>query len=188
MKKQILLLMVLGILFSCSNDNDNYNDEDNQNEEQTIDLRINHYRNTGVGVGFFLTLMVQEDSNIGSDNWTKFYNSIEGFEYQPGFIYDIKVIVEQVEDVPADGSSLKYILHEITSIQEVSYDTPFDIDIKINGQSLIGKTSKHKILNQIEIDCNGLCSELNKKLKNQDFVTGTFKRLQVDEIQLIKLD
>lgn len=53
MKKQILLLMVLGILFSCSNDNDNYNDEDNQNEEQTIDLRINHYRNTSVGEVFF---------------------------------------------------------------------------------------------------------------------------------------
>ncbi|MCJ7756678.1 MAG: DUF4377 domain-containing protein, partial [Gillisia sp.] len=107
MKKQIGILMIIGILFSCSKD-DNV-------QPQTVDMRINHYQNTGIGEGLFLTLMVQEGNNIGSDNWLKFYNTIEGFDYQPGYIYDIKVLVEQVDNPPADGSSLKYTLQEIKS-------------------------------------------------------------------------
>ena len=180
MKKQVLFLMVIGILFSCSNDD--------ENQPQTIDMRINHYQNTGIGEGLFLTLLVQENNNIGSDSWTKFYNSIEGFNYQPGFIYNIKVIVEQVDNPPADGSSLKYTLQEIKSTQEVNYETPFDIDLKINGQSFITTTSGYELLDQIEIDCNNLCDELDTNLQNQDFVIGTFKRLQSNEIQLIELE
>ena len=180
MKKKIGILMIIGILFSCSKD-DNV-------QPQTIDMRINHFQNTGIGEGLFLTLMVQEGNNIGSDNWFKFYNSIEGFDYQPGFIYDIKVIVEQVDNPPADGSSLKYTLQEIKSTQEVDIETPFDIDLKINGQSFITTTSGYELLDQIEIDCNNLCDELDAKLQNQDFVIGTFKRLQSNEIQLIELE
>jgi len=52
--------MVIGISFSCSYDNDN--------QSQTIDMRINHYQNTGIGEGFFLTLLVQEKNNIRSDS------------------------------------------------------------------------------------------------------------------------
>jgi hypothetical protein len=37
--------MLIGISFSCSNDNDN--------QPQTIDIRINPYQNTGIGEGFF---------------------------------------------------------------------------------------------------------------------------------------
>lgn len=180
MKKQILFLMTIGMLISCSNDD--------EIQPQTIDMRINHYQNTGIGEGLFLTLLIQEKNNIGSDSWTKFYNSIEGFDYQSGFIYDIKVIIEQVSNPPADGSSLKYTLQEIKSTREVSYETPFDIDLKINGQSFITTTSGYELLDQIEIDCNKLCDELDTKLQNQDFVIGTFKRLQNNEIQLIGLD
>src|SRR5690606_8544985 len=180
MKNQILILMVVGILFSCSNES--------ENQDQSIDMRVNHYQNTGIGEGLFLTLLVQENNNIGSDNWTKFYNSIEGFNYEPGFIYDIKVKVEQVNNPPADGSSLKYTLQEIKSTEEINYETSFDIDLKINGQSFITTTSGYELLNQIEIDCNNLCDELETKLQNQDFVIGTFNRLQSNEIKLIGLE
>jgi hypothetical protein len=180
MKNIIGILMIIGILFSCSKD-DNV-------QSQTFDMRINHYKNTGIGEGLYLTLMVQEGNNIGSDNWFKFYNTIEGFDYQPGYTYDIKVVVEQVDNPPADGSSLKYTLQEIKSTREVDIETPFDIDLKINGQSFITKTSGYKLLDQIEIDCNSLCEELDTKLQNQDFVIGTFRRLQSNEIKLIELE
>lgn len=181
MKKIILLLTSIGILFSCSKD-DNV-------QPQTVDMRINHYQNTGIGEGLFLTLMVQEGNNIGSDNWFKFYNTIEGFDYQPGYIYDIKVVVEQVDNPPADGSSLKYTLQEKKSTQEVDIETPFDIDLKINGQNFITKNSSsdYELLNQIKIDCNNLCDQLGEIVENQDFVVGTFKRLRSNEIQLIEL-
>lgn len=180
MKKKILLLMTIGILFSCSSDGGN--------ESQTIDMRINHYQNTGLAVGPVLTLLVQQDDAIGTNNWSKFYTNIEGFNYVPGKIYSISVRVEQIDNPPADASSLKYTLLEINSIQDVENETPFKIDLKINGQSFITTNAGYELLNQIKIDCNILCDELDLKLENQDFVIGTFKRRVNDEIQLIELE
>ena len=44
-----------------------------------------------------------------------FYNQIEGFTYEPGYNYELKVMVTDVENPPADGSSLKYTLVEEVS-------------------------------------------------------------------------
>ena len=91
MKKQILLLITIGILFSCSNDDGN--------ESKTIEMRINHYQNTGIAVGPVLTLLVQEGDAIGTTNWSKFYSNIEGFNYVPGKIYNLTVKVESIKKV-----------------------------------------------------------------------------------------
>lgn len=42
--------------------------------------------------------------------WELFYDAIEGFDYEPGFTYVLEVEVREVEDPPADGSSLAYRL------------------------------------------------------------------------------
>lgn len=44
-----------------------------------------------------------------------FYDNIEGFEYEPGYNYELKVLVTPVENPPADGSSLKYTLVEVVN-------------------------------------------------------------------------
>ena len=46
-------------------------------------------------------------------DWTLFYNSIEGFDYQTGFEYTIKVVRGSVRNPPADGSSFAYRLLSI---------------------------------------------------------------------------
>lgn len=46
------------------------------------------------------------------DDYTLFYDQIEGFEYEPGYEYELRVLVEPVENPPADGSSLRYSLVE----------------------------------------------------------------------------
>ena len=181
MKQQILLLMILGTLLSCSNDDD-------QPQTATIDMRINHFQNTGIALGPVLTLMVQEETEIGTENWTKFYSTIEGFNYQPGTIYNLSVKTEPINNPPADGSSMKYTLLEIKSTQEVDNETPFEIDLKINGENFITTDNGLKLLNKTNIDCNNLCDELENSLQNQDFVTGTFKRISNDEIKLIELN
>lgn len=43
------------------------------------------------------------------------YGSIEGFDYQPGYNYVLKIEITNVENPPADGSSKKYILLEVIS-------------------------------------------------------------------------
>jgi hypothetical protein len=179
MKKQILLLITIGILFSCSNDDGN--------ESKTIAMRINHYQNTGMAVGPVLTLLVQEGDAIGTNNWSKFYSNIEGFNYVPGKIYNLTVKVEPIKNPPADGSSLKYTLVAVKSFQDVDSETQFDIDLKINGQSFVTTNSGYELLNQIKIDCNSLCTDLNTNTLNQNFVVGTFKRVSNNEIRLVQL-
>src|SRR5690606_5447436 len=141
---------------------------------QTIEMRINHHYNTGIAEGPVLTLLVQKGEDIGTDNWTKFYTNIEGFDYVPGKIYNLSVMIEQINNPPADGSSLKYTLLEVTSTQEVDNETLFDMDLKINGHSFLSTTSDYTLLNQIEIDCHTLCDALDTIVQNEDFVVGTF--------------
>ncbi|SDR03685.1 protein of unknown function [Chryseobacterium soldanellicola] len=59
------------------------------------------------GVAPMKCLQVKENQ---TGNWTNFYSNIEGFTYEPGYEYVLKVKTEKVENPPADGSSIKYIL------------------------------------------------------------------------------
>ncbi|PTT37503.1 hypothetical protein DBR28_09820, partial [Chryseobacterium sp. HMWF028] len=41
---------------------------------------------------------------------TNFYSNIEGFTYEPGYEYVLKVKTEKITNPPADASSIKYTL------------------------------------------------------------------------------
>ena len=45
--------------------------------------------------------------------WQLFYSEIEGFTWEPGYTYELRVAVHTVENPPADGSSLRYELIEV---------------------------------------------------------------------------
>ncbi|KFF24916.1 MULTISPECIES: DUF4377 domain-containing protein [Chryseobacterium] len=64
------------------------------------------------GVAPMKCLQVKEKA---SESWTNFYTNIEGFTYEPGYEYVLKVKTEKIANPPADGSSIKYTL-----IKEVS--------------------------------------------------------------------
>lgn len=61
------------------------------------------------GVGPRKCLLVKENPD---DEYTLFYDPIEGFEYKEGYEYELLVKVESVEDPPADASSIKWTLLE----------------------------------------------------------------------------
>lgn len=42
--------------------------------------------------------------------WTNFYDAIEGFTYEPGFDWTLRVSSREVRNPPADGSSIAYRL------------------------------------------------------------------------------
>lgn len=55
---------------------------------------------------------------VGGDAWgawTPFFESIDGFEYEPGFVYDLRVARRSIRNPPADGSSYAYRLLAIVS-------------------------------------------------------------------------
>jgi hypothetical protein len=55
-----------------------------------------------------------------SDPWTLFYDRIEGFTYEEGHRYELRVALESNPNPPADGSSLRYRLVEVISKQKVA--------------------------------------------------------------------
>jgi hypothetical protein len=62
-----------------------------------------------VGVSQQTCLRVRERPDTA---WTLFYFGIEGFTFEPGFEYTLRVAIRTVKNPPADGSSLAYRLLE----------------------------------------------------------------------------
>ncbi|MFC0184547.1 Heat shock protein HslJ [Pseudarcicella hirudinis] len=71
-----------------------------------------HQADCSAGAGKMKCLLVKSSPE---KKWENFYNSIDGFEYQPGFQYELLVTVSKVVNPPADASSLKYTLRDIIS-------------------------------------------------------------------------
>ncbi len=65
-----------------------------------------------VGVAPQSCLLVRE--NAGAP-WTNLYEPIVGFEYEPGFLYEIRIKEEAVSNPPADASSIKRTLIAVLS-------------------------------------------------------------------------
>lgn len=72
-------------------------------------LYISPYWQTCSGVGPMLCMQVKNDP---AGEWQLFYDRIEGFQYVPGFTYELKVKQEKVPNPPADASSIRTILVE----------------------------------------------------------------------------
>ena len=53
--------------------------------------------------------------NTPQQEWRLFYDDIDGFTYEPGYDYRLKVQVSELTDVPADASSLNYRLIDTIS-------------------------------------------------------------------------
>jgi hypothetical protein len=94
----ILLNFFLIIQCAASANSDTGNEKTFIISSQTVDC---------TGVAPMKCLQVKEKA---TDNWSNFYSNIEGFTYEPGFEYILKVKTEKIENPPADGSSIKYIL------------------------------------------------------------------------------
>jgi len=77
---------------------------------------INSSKVDCTGVAPMSCLQIQKGEIIDSEKWEFFYSSIEGFEYQPGYIYQIKINIEdRPAPVPADASSKIFKLIEVMS-------------------------------------------------------------------------
>lgn len=75
--------------------------------KNSFDLLIAPERADCVGVAPQKCLQVKKP---GEKQWTFFYDGIEGFTFEPGFTYRIRVKTEERVNPPADASSVRYIL------------------------------------------------------------------------------
>ena len=65
-----------------------------------------------IGVTPQKCMLVRENPE---DNWKLFYDTIEDFEYEEGYLYKLRVIEETVANAPADSSAIRLKLVEEVS-------------------------------------------------------------------------
>ncbi len=70
---------------------------------------VNSTRVPCEGVGKMQCLQVQKGETLNWKNWTNLHTQIEGFEFEPGYIYKLIVREEKLKttDIPADASSIR---------------------------------------------------------------------------------
>ena len=80
-------------------------------------LRVNSHTVPCTGEAEGECLLVQEGEAIGTDDWQYFYfkDDIQGFQYEEGYIYDLVVAKETVQNPAMDSSSIIYKLVRIKS-------------------------------------------------------------------------
>lgn len=127
MKKLILPFLIL-LTFACS-----------PKKEVTSTFWVNSFRATcDAGAGKMQCLLIDKSDSI-SGNWNYFYSSIENFNYEEGYTYQVKVKVDTLEanQTPADASNIQYTLTEVLS-------KTFDPKTRLNDiwalETILGKT------------------------------------------------
>lgn len=101
----ILFVALLGV-FSC----------EPVEQEETEIWWINSAKVECMGVGPMQCLQIQKTTDLDPAKWQLFYDKIEDFDYQPGYIYQVEVKVgDKAEPIPADASSKTYELVKVMS-------------------------------------------------------------------------
>lgn len=80
--------------------------------ENTYTLYVNSQQVDCIGEAAQKCLQVRRSE---SESWGFFYDEIEGFTFEPGFVYTLKVSEEEFENPPADASSKHIKLEEVLS-------------------------------------------------------------------------
>jgi heat shock protein HslJ len=83
-----------------------------QSDGQVITLYVGPELVECVGVAPQMCMQVRLSP---TDEYTYFYDTIQGFTFEPGYEYVLQVSVTQIPNPPADGSSLQYTLVSVVS-------------------------------------------------------------------------
>jgi len=128
-------------------------------------LRIKHHLVECEGTYVRHCLLAQKE---GSEEWTKFYDQIEGFEYQWGTDYEILVQVLNIDSGLADASQHQYSLLEVITETALEVNAAFNytsrnshdriVEIAPGQFSLLG----NKAFTCTEESCDALRSAIDQ--------------------------
>ena len=107
---KILAVILLAVVNTC--ENNNMSDQDSI-KILYVDAKLEDCE----GIAPQKCLRIKEDIDA---EWSLFYDAIEGFDYQEGYVYQIEVRITPVENPLADASSLQYTLIEVVSKEKVT--------------------------------------------------------------------
>lgn len=111
------------------------------------------------GAGKMQCLYVHKGESLDHPKWETFYAPIEGFQFEEGYLKKLKIKSEKIENPPADGSSIKYVM-----VKEL--EKKIDFRVMLSGNWILNK------INDIPIDRSIELPELEINI-NQMKIVGT---------------
>ena len=115
------------------------------------EIYINHYKSECQGLELASCLL---SKSTVKDNWSLFYEPIEGFDYEWGYVYKLRVNISNIEIPPEDASSTKYTLVEILSKELESSATTFDIAAsRASGIVVIKNAGIYELYGEKKFSC-----------------------------------
>lgn len=88
-------------------------------------------------LGFISPQECLQVKNTPEAEWRWFYDSIEGFTYEQGYIYEIRVRSEKIENPPTDSSGIRWILVEEVSKTAVPVVPPQEPPITLTSRAWV---------------------------------------------------
>jgi hypothetical protein len=189
MKKLIYAALASAIvLLSCES---NENDPGIRQLADESTLVVSHYKRDMTGVGPMLGLIIQKGESIGTNDWQFFYDNIEGFDYEWGYVYKLQVAYEEIPNPPADGSSIKTKLVKVISKEKVSDHATFKIRLAYDDGGYFtfvsgDLSSGLRMSDEVSLDCGSLCAQLAAHLAAKRPLIGEFVH-EANGIRLVEL-
>lgn len=181
--KYILVLLLICIISSTScKKNKKYN------------MVLNHYKSVCVGgEAAKMCFVVQEDDEIGTSQWSNFYDNIDGFSgYKWGYTYKLEVKRKKILFQAIDGPSYKYKLIDMIIEEKAPANVTFTIPFKfgpyqefVKGDSISG----YSFFNEINIDFenDSIMNSFIKRYNSDEELSGVFKHKDENTIILIEI-
>ena len=88
--------------------------------ETTITIQVAPTLEDCTGVGPQQCMLIREMPPAGDGGWELFYDQIDGFAYEEGYLWTLRVNVTEAENPPADASTLRYELVEVVEKKPVA--------------------------------------------------------------------
>lgn len=169
MLKKIIPAVLLLTLFSCGGDKDVHI------------YWVNSYTVPCEGVGLAQCLQFQKVEDMLHGEWMNMSSRIVGFNYEPGYLYKLKVKETALENPAADGSS---ILYELISIESKEDDPLMSLNSIWEAEKINGETFEVARGNEIpRIEVNIRANQL-MGTDGCNFFHGSFKSLTDQNISL----
>jgi hypothetical protein len=159
-------------------------------------MLINHYQQPVNNEEYFkgLAYLVQEGNDIGDEAWYPLLNTISGFDYELGYVYEIEVSKTEFEEPLIDSPGIEYTLERINSKTRAPENATFEIMIAFNYsngfESLVEKNddSQYTLMGETVISAGAFYEALEEALENQYGIKGTFSHVDKQSIRLVDLD
>ncbi|MBI9035068.1 MAG: DUF4377 domain-containing protein [Bacteroidales bacterium] len=158
-------------------------------KEEKANLKINHYMTSCIGTQPQLCYLQKEDV-AEADNWEYGYDEIIGFEYEWGYVYELKVKIKDIENPPIDASDKEIHLEQIVSKQKVDSELTFEIPLRDEFMDAYFTNSTEyglQLVLGINIEFEGptLEDEFTEHVYSEGGITGIFKHKNNSTIVLV---